>query len=113
MEKKWKKYMTPKGYPMKTNAPDTGRKDQDSFWQSGSEKEIQEQLDAIEMVELMFEYKLISKETIAKKKEQLMKAMQKMKSKGHERNNPAYWSMYKAPNENPKRPAKATSTMKP
>lgn len=42
-------------------------------WQSGSE--LQEQIDALKMVEMMFEYKEISKETIAKKKKELQAAM--------------------------------------
>jgi hypothetical protein len=46
-------------------------------WQSGSE--LQEQIDALEMVELMFEYKEISKETIAKKKKELAQAQAAMR----------------------------------
>ena len=51
-------------------------------WQSGSE--LQEQIEALEMVEMMFEYKEISKETIAAKKKELAQAQQKMRAANQE-----------------------------
>jgi hypothetical protein len=46
-----------------------------------NEDDLQKQINALEMIELMFEYKEISKETIAKKKKELAAAMKKQREK--------------------------------